>query len=151
MNGSIFDFDSFAEFGIPVLPEANEINVDITTDQEGLGYDVSSLLREIYAAGDTSTLEFGSYMTPSTLVEGSYTAQQIQEILGQQRTRGTQSFGSDNLQVGRGSSNESIVTTNNPARRECDVQYVIYVQSLADITQGRMGLLETTARTSWLP
>lgn len=74
INGSILDFDSFVEFGIPVLSEVDEIDVDITTDQEDFGYDVSSLIREIYATGDSSTLEFEIYEAPSPAPsEESYT------------------------------------------------------------------------------
>lgn len=38
------------------------------------------------------------------------------------------------------------MVTNNPSDGQCDLQYVLYVQFLADIEQGKPALLETTAR-----
>ncbi|KAJ5201177.1 hypothetical protein N7449_005980 [Penicillium cf. viridicatum] len=133
---------TFTECGISVDPEIRDINVDITTDQKGFGFDIKYLMIGRCSTYVYGRFDYGLYEPPPTI-------QYIQKALEQQQTAEVQSLNLNVLRLKWGSENSTITITNNSLDGECELQYVIYVQFLADIEieQERTTLLETTART----
>lgn len=140
---------TFTEWGISVNPEIRDIKVDITTDQNGFGFDIKDLMIGRCSTYVYGQFDYGLYEPPSPAPSETPTVQHIQEVLEQQQTASIQSLNLNVLRLIWGSENSTITITNNPLDGECDLQYVIYVQFLADIEIGqeRTTLLETTART----
>lgn len=140
---------TFAEWGILVNPEIRDINVNITTDQSGMGFDVKELMRGIYSTYVYGQFDYGLHEPPPPAPsEETPALPRIQEILEQQQqTAVVQSVDSNVLRLTWGPENETVTVTNNSLDGECDVQYVIYVQFLADTDQEKTALLEITART----
>ncbi|KAJ6186194.1 hypothetical protein N7519_007495 [Penicillium mononematosum] len=123
------ELQTFKEWGISVDSEIRDINVDITTDQRGFGFDMKDLMLGRYSTYETPIL------------------QHIQEALEQQQTAEIQSIDPKVLRLTWGPEKSTLTVTNNPWDGECDLQYVIYVQFLAGIEEERTAVLETTART----
>ncbi|CAI7659481.1 unnamed protein product [Penicillium palitans] len=140
---------TFKEWGISVDPEIRDIKVDITTDQNGFGFDIKDLMIGRYSTYVYGQFDYGLYEPPPPAPSKTPTVQHIQEALEQQQTASIQSLNLNVLRLVWGSENSTITITTNPSDGECDLQYVIYVQFLADIEieQERTTLLETTACT----
>ncbi|OQE26076.1 hypothetical protein PENFLA_c007G04539 [Penicillium flavigenum] len=143
------ELQTFKEWGISVDPEIRDIDVDITTDQNGFGFDMRDLMIGCYSTYVYGKFDYGLHEPPSPPPsEETPTLHHIQEALEQQKqTAKIQSI--IDLKVLRltwGPENSTVTVTNKPSDGECDLQYVIYVQFLADIEQERTALLETTAR-----
>ncbi|KAJ5956923.1 hypothetical protein N7501_011202 [Penicillium viridicatum] len=141
---------AFKEWGISVNPEIRDINVNITTDQGTMRWDMKELMRGIYSTYAYNQIDYGLYEPPPPRPsEETPTLQHIQEVLEQQQqqTAEVQSIDSTVLRLTWGSENNTVTVTNNSSDGECDLQYVIYVQFLAAIEQEKTAFLETTART----
>lgn len=140
---------TFAEWGISVNPEIRDVNVNITTDQSEMGFDLKELMRGIYSTYVYGQIDYGLHEPPPPAPsEESPTSLRIQEILEQQQqTAEVRSVESKVLRLTWGSDNKTVTVTNNSSDKKCDLQYVIYVQFLAGIEEGKTALLETTART----
>ncbi|KAJ5598593.1 hypothetical protein N7537_008677 [Penicillium hordei] len=143
------ELQTFTEWGISVDPEIRDINVDITTDQNGFGFDIKDLMIGRCSTYVYGQFDYGLYEPPPPAPSKTPTIQYIQEALEQQQTAEMKSLNVNVLRLTRGSENSTVTITNNPKDGECELQYVIYVQFLADIEieQERTTLLETTART----
>ncbi|KAJ6012425.1 hypothetical protein N7522_002780 [Penicillium canescens] len=139
---------NFSERGIAVNPEIRDIKVDITTDQSVMQFNMKELVSGVYSTYVYGQIDYGLYeLPPPTRSEENPTLQDIQEVLEQQQqTAEVQSVDSNVLRVILGPEN-TVTVTNNSSDREHDLQYVIYVQFLANIEQEKTALLETTART----
>ncbi|KAJ5762924.1 hypothetical protein N7533_001605 [Penicillium manginii] len=82
------------------------------------------------------------------MFEETLTSQYNQEILDeQQQTLEVQSADSNSLRFTIGAEKNTFTVTNNSSGGECGLQYVTYVQFLANVEQEKPALLETTART----
>lgn len=93
--------------------------------------------------------DYGLYEPSPPALSETLTIQHIQEALEQQQTAEIQSLNLNVFRIIWGSERSTITITNKSLDSQCDLQYVIYVQFLADIEikQERSNLLETTART----
>ena len=140
---------TFAEWGISVNPEIRDIKVNITTDQDVMGYNMKELLRGIYSTYAIGQIDYGLHEPPPpALSEETLTSQYVQEVLEQQQqTPEVQSADLNSLRLTIGTGKNTVIVTNNSSSGKCDLQYVIYVQFLANIEQEKTTLLETTART----
>jgi hypothetical protein len=143
------ELQTFKEWGISVNPEIRDINVNITTNQGTMRWDLKELMRGIYSTYVYNQIDYGLHEPPPPPTsEETPTLQHIQEVLEQQQqTAEVQSVDSTVLRLTWGSENNTVTVTNNSSDGECDLQYVIYVQFLAAIEQEKTSLLETTART----
>ncbi|KAJ6080521.1 hypothetical protein N7467_010274 [Penicillium canescens] len=143
------ELQTFAEWGISVNPEIRDINVNITTDQSEMGFDMKELFRGIYSTYVYRQIDYGLHEPPLPAPsEETPTLQHIQEVLEQQQqTAEVQSVDSNLLRLTLRPENNTVTVTNNSSDGECDLQYVIYVQFLANIEQEKTALLETTACT----
>ncbi|CAG8895609.1 unnamed protein product [Penicillium egyptiacum] len=138
---------TFKEWGISVNPEIRDINVNITTSQSIIRWDMKELMRGIYSTYVYNQIDYGLHEPPPPPPsEETPTLQHIQEVLEQQQTAEVQSIDSTVLRLIWGPENNIVTVTNNSSDGECDLQYVIYVQFLAAIEQEKTALLETTAR-----
>ncbi|KAJ5519320.1 hypothetical protein N7453_001742 [Penicillium expansum] len=143
------DLQTFAEWGIPVNPEIRDINVNITTDQTEINSNMKELLRGIYSTFVYGEIDYGLHEPlPPAPSEETPTLQHIQEVLEQQQQSAeVQSVDLSLLRLTLGPENNTVIVTNSSSGGECDLQYVIYVQFLANVDQEKSTLLETTART----
>ncbi|OKO99163.1 hypothetical protein PENSUB_8550 [Penicillium subrubescens] len=77
---------TFAEWGSSVNPEIRDIKVNITTDQDVMGYNMKEILRETYSAYAIGQIDYGPHEPPLTpLSEETLTSQYVQEVLEQQQ------------------------------------------------------------------
>ncbi|BCS22505.1 uncharacterized protein APUU_30730S [Aspergillus puulaauensis] len=144
------DLETFAEWGIAVNPEMRDINVDITTDQSVIHFDMKELMRRIYSTHIYGEIDYGLHEPPPPApCEETPTSQYILEVLEQQQqTAEVQSADLDSLRLTIGTESNTVTATNSSSDGECDLQYVVYVKFLAHIEQEKTAaLLETTART----
>ncbi|KAJ5940939.1 hypothetical protein N7516_001107 [Penicillium verrucosum] len=143
------ELQTFKEWGISVNPEIRDINVNITTNQGTIKWDIKELMRGIYSTYVDNQIDYGLYEPPPPpLSEETPSLQHIQKVLEQQQqTAEVQSIDSAVLRLTWGSENNTVSVTNTSSDGECDLQYVIYAQFLADIEQEKSVLLEITART----
>ncbi|KAK6814470.1 hypothetical protein RU639_009372 [Aspergillus parasiticus] len=141
------ELKTFAEWGILVNPEIRDINVKITTDQSEMGSDLKELMTRIYSTYVYGEIDYGIHEPLPPAPTETLTFQRTQQILEQQRQiiEG-QSVALNVLHLTWGPEHKTVTVTNYPLDSEYDLQYVIYVQFLADIEQDKT-LLETTART----
>ncbi|KAJ5516534.1 hypothetical protein N7527_008094 [Penicillium freii] len=148
LNSPPTKLETFKEWGISVNPEIRDINVNITTDQGTMRWDMKELMRGIYFTYAYNQIDYGLYEPPPPPPsEETPTLQHIQEVLEQQqKTAEVQSIDSTVLRLTWGSENDTVTVTCNSSDGECDLQYVIYVQFLAAIEQEKTAFLETTAR-----
>ncbi|CAP80281.1 hypothetical protein E8E15_007562 [Penicillium rubens] len=148
LGGPATELETFKEWGISVDSEIRDINVDITTDQSGFGFDMKDLMVGRYSTYVYGKIDYGLHEPPPpSPSEETPTLQHVQEALEQQKMAEIQSIDSEVLRLTWGPENSTLTVTNNPSDGECDLQYVIYVQFLAHIEQERTAVLETTART----
>ncbi|KAJ6066025.1 hypothetical protein N7499_012099 [Penicillium canescens] len=141
------ELQTFAEWGISVNPEIRDINVNITTDQSEMGFDIKELFRGIYSTYVYGQIDYGlREPPPPALSEETPTLQHIQEVLEQQQqTAEVQSVDSNLLRLTLGHEKNIVTVTNNSSDGKRDLQYLIYVQFLANIEQEKTALRETTA------
>ncbi|KAE8340456.1 hypothetical protein BDV24DRAFT_133930 [Aspergillus arachidicola] len=139
---------TFAEWGILVNPEIRDINVKITTDQSEMGSDLKELMTRIYSTYVYGEIDYGLHEPPPPAPSETLTFQRTQQVLEQQREMiEGQSVDLNVLHLTWGPEHKAVTVTNYSLDSEYDLQYVIYVQFLADIEQEKTALLETTART----
>jgi hypothetical protein len=138
---------TFAEWGILVNPEIRDINVNITTDQSELGFDMKELFRGIGSTYSYGHIDYGLYEPPPpSPSEETPAAEYIKEVLEkQQKAAEVQSPESNSLRSTIRTENNTIIVTNKSSDGECDLQYVVYVQFLANLGQEKTALLHTTA------
>ncbi|KAE8415525.1 hypothetical protein BDV36DRAFT_285315 [Aspergillus pseudocaelatus] len=142
------DLRTFSEWGILVNPEIRDINVNITTNESEMDSNLKELMRGIYSTYVNGQIDYGLHEPPPPVSSDTLTLQHMQHILEQQRQMvENQSVDSNVLHLSWGAENETVAVTNNSSDGESDLQYVIYVQFLADIEQEKTTLLETAART----
>ncbi|CAG8903148.1 unnamed protein product [Penicillium egyptiacum] len=136
------DIPFFAEYGTGVFPEATEVTVKLKNDQTAMDQYIESML-DYLQKRDASGWELDYGTDELVSVQTTWDSQQVKEILNEQRTKDLRSMDPDTLSLSRG-PRDTEVTIKNHSGVESDLQYVIYVQFLADILDP--ALLETTAR-----
>ncbi|RMZ48625.1 hypothetical protein AFCA_008549 [Aspergillus flavus] len=139
---------TFAEWGILVNPETRDINVKTTADQSEMGSDLKELVTGIYSTYVYGEIDYGLHEPPPPALSETLTFHHTQQILEQQRQMiEGQSVDLNVLHLTWGPEHKTVTVTNYSLDSEYDLQYVIYVQFLADIEQDKTALLETVART----
>jgi hypothetical protein len=118
------ELQTFAEWGISVNPEIRDINVNITTDQSEMGFDMKELFRGIYSTYVYGQIGYGLHEPPPPAPsEETPTLQHIQEVLEQQQqTAEVQSVDSNLLRLTLRPENNTVTVTNNSSDGECDLQ-----------------------------
>jgi hypothetical protein len=149
LDGTVPEPQTFAEREISVNPEIRDIKANITTDQDVMGYNMKELLRGIYSVYAVGQIDYRLHEPPPpALSEENLTSQYVQEVLEQQQqTPEVQSADLNSLFLTIETEKNTVTVTNNSSGGKCDLQYVIYVQFLANIEQEKTTLLESTART----
>jgi hypothetical protein len=136
------DVPSFAEYGTEVFPEATEIVVKFHKDQHAMDQYVQFMLDNLQRTGDGGwELDYG--INDPVSVQTTWNSQQVRRILDEQRSEGLGSVSPDTLSVTKGPQDIGITVKSNSSE-ESDLQYVIYVQFLAEIPDP--ALLEITGR-----
>jgi hypothetical protein len=80
------DLQTFAEWGILVNPEIRDINVNTTTNERSMGFDIKELMRGRYSIYVYGEMDYGLHEPPPPAPsEETPTLQRIQEILEQQQ------------------------------------------------------------------
>jgi hypothetical protein len=138
------DLPSFAEYGTEVLPEATDIDVEFYKDQREMYQYVQAMLSSLQTqrTGDGEwELDYG--IDDPVSEQTTWDSQQVRRILDEQRSEALGSVSADTLSVTQGPQDIGI-TVKNHSSEESDLQYVIFVQFLAEIPDPE--LLEITGR-----
>lgn len=127
------DLPAFAEFGTEVRPEANEIVVKSPRSQESVNQDVRSMLDSIQLQRtEDGEMELDYRIDDPAFVQSTWDSPQVRTILNEQLSKAQESANLNNLSVTKGPEDIGIMVKNHSSE-ESDLQYVIFVQFLADI------------------